>query len=83
MLELEFDQSTEIELEQAINQLLDGLNRDLAVWKDLSHRFKCDMFCGLFLGEGGGNEGFVLAPNTSRRLAERGLEIGFDLYYGL
>jgi hypothetical protein len=83
MLELEFDQSTEIELDQAINQLLDGLNPDPAVWEDLNRRFKCDLFCGLFLGEGGGNEGFGLVPETLRRLAERGLEVGFDLYYGL
>jgi len=83
MLERKFDQFAEIELDQAINQLLDELNPDPAVWKDLNRQFKCDLFCGLFLGEGGGNEGFSLVPETLRRLAERGLEVGFDLYYGL
>ena len=82
MLELEFAKGTNIDLEQVINQLLDQLNPDLAIWEDLTRRFKCDVYCGLFLGDGNGNEGFSLVPQTSRRLAERGLEVGFDLYYG-
>jgi hypothetical protein len=81
MLELDFAEGAEIELEQAINQLLDRLNSDPAMWANLNQRFRCDVACGLFLGDGGGNEGLDLGPETLRRLVERHLEIGFDLYY--
>ena len=35
---------------------------DLPVWHDLSKRYRCDAFCGLFMG--GLNEGEDLEPRT-------------------
>ena len=45
----------------------------------LKHRYRMDLFCGLFLQPT--NRGFCISPEVSGMLAERGLEIGFDLYF--
>ena len=82
MLELRFKKEMNIELVVAINQLLNGLSPNLEAWEDLTSRFRVDIYCGLFLAEGTGNEGFSLTPKTARRLAARRVEVGFDLYYG-
>ena len=37
-----------------------------------------DIFCGLF--SGGGQGGFTLEPDLSRRLGEPTLAVGFDIY---
>jgi hypothetical protein len=77
----EFDAASKTEVDMAINQLLDALTSKLNVWRDLETRFKIDLFCGLFMNGGTGNEGFELTPATLQRLAERGLLTGFDIYY--
>ena len=58
--------------------LLKKLPEDLDTWRALNRSCDVDLFCGLFLEAG--NRGFVLSPETSKRLAERGLTIGFDIY---
>lgn len=82
LLTLEFKKEMKIELDEAINQLLNRLSPNLEAWENLTSRFRVDIYCGLFLAEGTGNEGFSLTPKTARRLAERRVEVGFDLYYG-
>ena len=47
MLRLDLTESAEIELEQAINQVLDRVNPDPAIWENLNDRFRCDVVCGL------------------------------------
>ena len=66
------------ELDEQIRPLLEGLTRDLAVWLDLTSRFRADLFCGLFMA--GANEGMTLRPATLSMIGERGLEIDFDIY---
>lgn len=58
--------------------LLDRVTDDLAIWQELSGRFSVDVFCGVFLEDF--NRGFVLSPAVLRRLADQGIEIGFDIY---
>ena len=82
LLDLEFKKEVNIELDEAINQLLNRLSPNLEAWENLTSRFRVDIFCGLFLAKGTGNEGFSLTPKTARRLAERRVEVDFDLYYG-
>ncbi|WP_448539076.1 DUF4279 domain-containing protein [Sphingobium yanoikuyae] len=66
------------DLDGQINELLDGLSNDLAVWRSLAARFGGRFFCGIFLDSF--NEGFDLRPGTLSRLSERGLMIDFDIY---
>ncbi|MDY3554228.1 DUF4279 domain-containing protein [Gemmata sp. JC717] len=66
-------------LEAVINELLDRLTGDLAVWANLTKRYRADLFCGLQMESW--NRGLSFSPETLRRVAERGLELGLDIYY--
>ena len=63
-----------------IGALLDALPGDPSVWRELTGRYECDVFCGLFLRDG--NEGTELSPQVMSRLGERGLRLGLDIYGG-
>jgi len=67
-------------LEMKIQMLLSKLTDDLVVWKQITSNFRVDMFCGLFLNDF--NEGFSINPELSRKLSERNITIGFDIYSG-
>lgn len=75
---LEGTDEPSIQVEKQVTNLLERLTGDPAVWRDLSGRFSVDVFCGVFLEAF--NRGFVLSPTLLRQLADRGLEIGFDIY---
>lgn len=66
------------ELEAQVGNLLGRLTDDVVSWRDLSRRFRVDVFCGVFLDSF--NRGFALSPKLMRRLADQGIEIGFDIY---
>ncbi|MFQ6548343.1 DUF4279 domain-containing protein [Aestuariibius sp. 2305UL40-4] len=61
-----------------ISEILDQLTEDMDVWRDITARYRADIFCGLFMKEG--NEGISLSNETLERLAVRGLKIDFDIY---
>lgn len=65
-------------LNTQIGALLDKLPSDLSVWRELSKRYECDVFCGLFVREG--NEGTELQPEVLLKLGDRGLRLGLDIY---
>ena len=66
-------------LEAQITALFDRLTDDLAVWRDLTDRYKADLFCGLW--SEAWNRGVCLSPALLTRISERGLSIGFDVYF--
>jgi hypothetical protein len=66
------------ELEAKIQNILDRITDDREAWLAIHNRFRADIFCGLFMHEM--NQGFELSPSILRRLADRGLKIGFDIY---
>ncbi|GJE40986.1 DUF4279 domain-containing protein [Methylobacterium soli] len=66
------------DLNTQIGALLTRLPSDPSLWRELSHRYQCDVFCGLFLREG--NEGTELQPQILSMLGERGLPLGLDIY---
>jgi hypothetical protein len=72
------DPVSSLAIQEQVGRLLDRVTGDLAVWRDLKRRFRVDLFCGLFLEDW--NRGFSLSPDLMRRLADRGLEVGFDIY---
>jgi hypothetical protein len=66
------------DLRSQIAWLLDQLTADLTKWVAVTSRWKVDLFCGLFLERS--NRGVELDATTLRRLAERNVSIGFDIY---
>ena len=61
-----------------IAQLFATLSPDLAAWRDLSARYRGNLFVGAFLGSA--NEGLIIAPETAFAIGERGLELQLDIY---
>lgn len=66
------------DLDGQVAELLGKLTNDLAVWHDLAHRYKMDLFCGWFMG--GTNEGVTVSATTLKALGERSIELGLDIY---
>lgn len=61
-----------------VESILSKLTNNLAVWKEISGRYKCDLFCGLFMAEM--NEGATLNPNVLSMLGDRGVFLALDIY---
>jgi hypothetical protein len=68
----------ERELDAKVADLLSSLPADPTIWSSIAARHRIDLFCGVFLNAL--NRGFGLSVRTLRMLAERGIEIGFDIY---
>ena len=51
---------------------------DPAAWEVLTKKYKAEVFCGLFLDAE--NRECWLSADALRQLAERGLDLGFDIY---
>lgn len=66
------------DLEGQIKEIFAKLVCDSDVWENVTNRYECDVFCGLFMNEG--NEGLELDPSTLLMLGSRGLQLGFDIY---
>ena len=64
--------------EPQIEGLLRRLTQDLGVWRELTAKYKGDIFCGVWLRNW--NRGMCLPPELMAQLAERGLELGLDIY---
>ena len=69
----------DVDLEEGLKILFEKLPTDLKVWEGLTAKYKVDIFCGLFLVAE--NRGFSLSAEISKMLVDRGLEIGFDIYF--
>jgi hypothetical protein len=67
------------DLEDGIRALLERLPSDLDLWARLTNAYSADLFCGLFLQAE--NRGFGISAEISRLVAERHLNIGFDIYF--
>lgn len=66
------------DLNTQIAALIAGLPSDQSVWRELSRRYRCDVFCGLFVRSG--NEGTELQPQVLSMLGDCGLRLGLDIY---
>ncbi len=65
-------------LDQQIQSLLARLTPDPQVWQSLAAKYRVDLICGYFMS--GSNQGFTLSTATLGALAQRRIEIGFDIY---
>jgi ribosomal protein L19 len=70
--------SANSDLDAQAHWILSRLTSDLGIWRQITSKYKVDLFCGLFLERP--NRGISLSPQTMRQLADRGIEIGFDIY---
>lgn len=68
------------DLNTQIGALLGRLPGDPSIWRELSRRYRCDVFCGVFMREG--NEGTMLQSRVLSLLGDRGLQLGLDIYDG-
>jgi hypothetical protein len=75
---LEVEDRVPGDLDSQLVELFSLLTPELSVWQELSRRYRCDVFCGLFMTER--NEGEELSPRTMMLLGDRGLTLGLDIY---
>ena len=66
------------DIEEQLTELFAKLNGDPEVWRSLTSRYHAELFCGVFLSWFG--HGFSMSPKLHRLLADRNLEIVFDIY---
>lgn len=66
------------DLSGQIDSLLRSVTPNLTVWRELTERFRCVIFCGLWLKSF--NEGLQITPKTLAAMGERGLVLDFDIY---
>lgn len=61
-----------------INDILDRLTSDLAIWDQLSSKYTLDIFCGVFMGSS--NDGLEFSSVVLGHLSARGITLGLDIY---
>jgi hypothetical protein len=66
------------DLDKQAADLLGKMTSDLDVWRELTGKFKVDLFCGWFMEDS--NEGLSVSPRTMAALAERGIKLDIGLY---
>ena len=66
------------DLDVQIAGILSQTTADLSVWRTLNSRFRCELFCGLFMGRA--DEGVSISVETTRMIGERGLSLELCLY---
>lgn len=65
-------------LDQHIAALLDAIDAHRDGFDAIRQYCEIDIFCGIF--SGGGQGGFTMEPDLTRRVADLGLAVGFDIY---
>jgi hypothetical protein len=76
---LAYGESDEVILEEKIELLFGKLTTNLDSWRKVTRNLDTvDIFCGLFIDNW--NEGFTLSQSILKKISDRNLEIGFDIY---
>jgi len=65
-------------LDGQIEEILHKVTGEIETWNALTRRFRIDLFCGLFMGNG--NEGLAISPGALFALGQRGIELALDVY---
>ncbi|RYD62713.1 MAG: DUF4279 domain-containing protein [Verrucomicrobiaceae bacterium] len=68
------------DIDGQIREILSLLTNDLAVWQNITNRYRADLFCGLFLKVS--NEGLSISATSLEALGARGIELSLDIYGG-
>ena len=76
---LTYGESDEVILEEKIELLFGKLTTNLDSWREVTRNLDtADIFCGLFIDNW--SEGFTLSQSILKKISDRNLEIGFDIY---
>ncbi len=76
---LEYGKRDAMGLEEKIEILLAKLTDNLESWQDVTRNLEsADIYCGLFIDNW--NEGFTLSSSMIKKISDRNLTIGFDIY---
>ena len=67
-------------LDGQLREIFDQLTDNLDVWQEISASYSADLFVGMFMQ--GSNEGLTITASVMKMIADRRLEIGFDVYAG-
>jgi hypothetical protein len=78
-LRLTPEDTDEWDCSEAMMKLMKRFPEDRAVWKQLTKSFSIDFFVGLTMGSR--NKGFEISPAVMAYLGQRGISVGFDIYY--
>jgi hypothetical protein len=65
-------------IDQQVSDILGHLSPDLSIWRELSARFRLDLYCGLFLALS--NERAIISVETLNALGGRGIELVLEIY---
>jgi len=76
---LTYGESDEVILEEKFELLFARLTDNLESWREVTRNLdKAYIFCGLFIDNW--NEGFSLSQSILKKISDRNLEVGFDIY---
>jgi hypothetical protein len=65
-------------LDEQIRSIFSRLPDDLEIWRDLSSKYRMDLFCGFFMEVS--DEGLEISPDSLRLLGERLVPLDFCIY---
>lgn len=68
------------DIDGQIREILSLTTSDLAVWRNITERYRADLFCGLFVRVS--NEGLSISAASLEALGARGIELSLDIYGG-
>ena len=77
---LSVDERSPENLDGQLRELFEQLTDDLEIWGKIFETYSTDLFVGLFMQ--GSNEGLTISSSVMKMIADRRLEIGFDVYGG-
>ena len=66
------------DIDGQIREIFSQISADVAVWQNLTKNYQVNLFCGLFMTKT--NDGLSISPQSMAVLAERGIELWFDIY---
>ena len=66
------------DIDGQIREIFSQISADVAVWQNLSKKYRVNLFCGVFMTET--NDGSSISPKSMATLADRGIELWFDIY---
>ena len=66
------------DIDGQIREMFSQVSADVSVWRGITKKYRVNLFCGLFMSET--NDGLSISPQSLALLAERGIELWFDIY---
>ena len=69
------------DIDGQIQELLNQVAGDPAVWRAITDKYQADLFFCLFMGER--NEGVIISADSMAALGARGIRVGLDIYGGV